>query len=140
MFDITDARIKDHYTAEECMQLAKNADARGFSDLAEQARRRAAQLRAEADIKAGRRPDIDYHFIGLRNGDKLLLREIGEEAEVFTHRTLLYKGSEVYITPLEEKLMKAGHPRRLVVACWEVERTGENLGDLYELAYGPKVD
>ena len=76
----------------------------------------------------------------MKNGDKLILRDIGEEAEVFTHRTLLYKSSEIYITPLEEKLMKAGHPRKLVVGCWEVERTGENLGYLYDLKYGPKLE
>jgi hypothetical protein len=140
MTKIRDERIKEHYTAEECLQLAKNAEARGIDDLAEQARYRAAQLRAEADIKAGRRPDIDYHYLGLKNGDKLLLRDIGEEAEVFSHRTLLYKGGEIYITPLEEKLMKSGYPRSSVVARWEVERTGENLSDLYELKYGPKSD
>ena len=140
MTKMADDRIKDHYTAEECLQLAINAEARGFDDLAEKARYRAAELRAEADIKAGRRPDIDYHYLGLKNGDKLILRDIGEEAEVFTHRTLLYKGSEIYITPLEEKLMKAGNPRKLVVGRWEVERTGENLGYLYDLKYGPKSE
>jgi hypothetical protein len=140
MSNITDARIKAHFTAEECMQLAKNAEDRGNSDLADKARYRAAELRAEADIKAGRRPDIDYHFMGLKNGEKLLIREIGEEAEVFTHRTLLYKGSEIYITPLEEYLIKAGHPRKLVVGRWEVESTGGNLGDLYISTYGPKIE
>lgn len=122
------------------MQLAKNAEDRGNFDLADMARYRAAELRAEADLKAGRRPDIDYHFMGLKNGEKLLLTEIGEEAEVFTHRTLLYKGSEIYITPLEEYLMKAGHPRKLVVGRWEIESTGENLGDLYISTYGPKTE
>ena len=140
MSNITDARIKAHFTAEECMQLAKNAEDRGNSDLADKARYRAAELRAEADIKAGRRPDIDYHFMGLKNGDKLLLREIGEEAEVLTHRMLLYKGREIYITPLETELMNAGHPRKSVVGRWEVERTGENLGDLYISTYGPKIE
>jgi hypothetical protein len=140
MSNITDARIKAHFTAEECMQLAKNAEDRGNSDLADKARHRAAELRAEADIKAGRRPDLDYHFMGLKNGEKLLLIEIGEEAEVFTHRTLLYKGSEIYITPLEEDLIKAGHPRKLVVGRWEVESTGVNLGDLYISTYGPKIE
>ena len=133
-----DDRIKEHFTEAECLQLAKNAEAKGFHDLAEKARHRAAQLRAEADIKAGRRPDIDYHYIGLKNGDKIVLRDIGEEAEVLTHRTLLYKGSEIYISPLEDKLMNEGHPRKLVVGKWEVERTGENLSDLYVLKYGPK--
>jgi len=137
---MADPRIKEHFTIEQCMQLAINAEARGDPNLAEEARYRAAQLRVQADIKADRRPDIDYHYLGLKNGDKLLLREIGEEAEVFTHRTLLYKGSEIYITPLEEKLMEAGHPRKSVVSRWEVERTGENLGDLYKLKYGPKID
>jgi len=140
MNKMADDRIKEHYTAEECLQLAINAEARGFDDLAEKARNRAAELRAEADIKAGRRPDIDYHYLGLKNGDKILLNEIGEEAVVCSHRTLLYKGSEIYITPLEEKLIKAGHPRKSIVGRWEVERTGENLSDLYELKYGPKFD
>ena len=138
MTNMLDDRIKEHFTEAECLQLAKNAEAKGVHDLAEKARYRAAQLRAEADIKAGRRPDIDYHFIGLRNGDKIVLRDIGEEAEVLTHRTLLYKGSEIYITPLEDKLMNDGHPRKSVVGKWEVERTGENLSDLYELKYGTK--
>lgn len=135
---MTDVRIKEHYTAEECMQLAKNAENRGDPGLAEKARYRAAQLRAEADIKAGRRPDIDYHFIGLKNGDKLVIKEIGVEAEVHSHRTLHYKRSEIYITPLEERLVKEGHARKSVVGRWVVERTGELLNDLYELKYGPK--
>jgi hypothetical protein len=140
MKDMLDNRIREHYTEAECLQLAKNAEAKGDHELAEKSRYRAAQLRFEADIKAGRRPDIDYHFIGLKNGDKILLKDIGEEAEILTHRTLLFKGSEIYITPLENKLIKAGHPRKLVVGKWEVKRTGENLNDLYELKYGSKKD
>ena len=56
MTKMADERIKEHFTAEECLKLAINAESRGFNDIAEKARYRAAELRAEADIKAGRRP------------------------------------------------------------------------------------
>lgn len=51
---MTDVRIKEHYTEDECMQLAKNAEDRGNFELAEKARHIAAQLRAQADLNAGR--------------------------------------------------------------------------------------
>jgi len=98
-----------------CMTLAKNTEERGRPDLAEAAFHRAARLRAESDLKQGRRPDIDYHLIGLKNCRTLIIEEIGVEAEVYSHRTLSYQGSEIYITPLEEKLVDAGHPRKSVV-------------------------
>src|SRR5689334_2083107 len=43
-----DSRISRLTTIEECENFAKNALARGFPDLAVQARERAVQLRAEA--------------------------------------------------------------------------------------------
>ena len=49
-----------------------------------------------------------------------------------------YKRSEIYITPLEERLDKEGHARKSVVGRWLVERTGEFLNDLYESKYGSK--
>jgi len=138
MTSITIEEISTYDSEKKCLTLAKNAEKRGRHDLAEAAHYRAAELRAEADIKAGRRPDIDYHYIGLRNGDKIILNSIGVEAEVFSHRTLIYKGREVYITPLEAELLKDGHPRKSVVAKWTVEQTGELLDDLYEKTYGKR--
>lgn len=131
-------KIKLINTVKECLNLAKNARNKGREDIAVAAEHRAEEIRIEAAIKDGRRPDINYHFIGLKNGDKLVIEDIGVEAEVYTDRTLSYKGREVYITPLEDDLIAAGYPRKSIVAKWVVQKTGELLNDLYEAAYGPK--
>ena len=120
------------------MTLAKNAEVKGRSDLAEAAYLRAARLKATSDLKQGRRPSIDYHLIGLKNGSVLIIEEIGEEAEVYTNRTLLYKGSEIYISPLAEKLIDEGNPRKSVIGQWVVKETGERINDLYKKTYGIK--
>jgi len=132
MTKMTIDKINEMDSVEKCMTLAKNTEERGRPDLAEAAYYRAARLRAESDLKLGRRPDIDYHLIGLKNRSTLIIKEIGVEAEVYSHRTLYYKGSEIYITPLEEKLVDAGHSRKSVVGRWVVKETGELLSDLYE--------
>lgn len=129
-------KIRKINSEKECLNLAKNAEDRGRTNVAEAARFRAAELRAEADSKAGRRPDIDYNFIGLKNGQKIVLSSIGEAAEIYSHRTLLYKGREIYITPLEEELLAAGHPRKSISGKWVVEETGKLLSELYEERYG----
>lgn len=50
----------------------------------------------------------------------------------------MYKWSEIYITPLEEKLIEAGHSRKLLFLDGLLNEQGELLGDLYELTYGQK--
>jgi len=132
-------KIKLLKTEKECLNLAKNAKRKGREDIAEAALHRAEEIRIESAIKSGRRPDINYHFIGLKNGDKLVIEGIGVEAEVYSERTLSYKGREVYITPLEDELIASGIPRKSIVGKWAVQKTGENLNDLYEISYGPKA-
>ena len=95
MTKMTVDKINQMNSEEKCMRLAKNAEERGRPDLAEAARNRAARLRAESNLKQGRRPNIDYHLIGLKNGSKLIIEAIGVEAQVYSHRTLFYKGSEI---------------------------------------------
>jgi hypothetical protein len=131
-------KIKLLKTENECLNLAKNARSKGRDDIENAALHRAEELRIEFAIKAGRRPDINYHYIGLNNGDKLVLNEIGVEAEVYSDRTLSCKGREIYITPLENELVASGHPRSSVVGKWVVEKSGRLLNDLYEETYGPK--
>jgi hypothetical protein len=125
-------------TERECLNLAKNAKKKGREDLEIAALNRAEEIKIEAGIESGRRPDINYHYIGLKNGDKLVLKDIGVEAEVYSERTISYKGREVYITPLEDELVASGHSRKSVVNKWIVKETGEVLNDLYQAAYGPK--
>lgn len=133
-------KIKLLKTEKQCLNLAKNAKSKGREDIAEAALRRAEEIRIEAAIKSGRRPDINYHYIGLKNGDKLVIEDIGVEVEVYSERTLSYKGREIYITPLEDELIASGIPRKSIVGKWVVQKTGEILNDLYEIVYGPKAN
>lgn len=132
-------QIKAIKTVEQCENLARNAKQKGRDDLVEAALRRAEEIRIEQAVGAGRRPDINYLYLGLRIGDKLVLPEIEVEAEVFSDRMLAYKGSAIHISPLEDELIAAGHPRRAVANKWVVKDTGESLSDLYERIYGPRL-
>lgn len=133
-------RVKKFQTEQECLNLAENARKKGRDDLADAALYRAEEIRIEQAKKTGRRPDINYHFIGLNNGDKLIIEDIGVEAEVYSERTLLYKGREVYLTPLREELIKMGYPSDAIKSKWIVAKNGTNLKDLYEAVYGPKIN
>ena len=97
-------RIED---LKKCEAMATNIKAKqGESELFHYANFRASVLRANEAKRAGRRPDIDYHVIGLKNGDEIYLPDTDVSATIYSHRTLLYKGREVYITPLETELME----------------------------------
>ena len=78
-------------------QRATNIRAKqGESDLFHHANYRAALLRKRDYELAGRRPDIDYHILGLKNGDEIYLPDTDIVASVFSHRTLLYQGRDIY--------------------------------------------
>lgn len=138
MSGMTLEKIQKLTTVKECETLAANAERLGKLDFANAAYNRAAELRAEKAISEGRRPDIDYHYLGLVNGDVIELPGIGVSAEVFSNRTLSYKGREVYITPLEEELMESGFSRKQVVGKWVVRKSGKVLNDLYVEKHGPR--
>jgi hypothetical protein len=121
---------------EKCEKMANNIrKQRGEgSELYLHATKRIIQLRKNDAELSERRPDIDYHILGLKNGDEIYLPETDVVASIFSHRTLSYKGREVYISALEDELIE--HlPRRLVVAKWRTRNTNENLNDLYNKAF-----
>ena len=101
--------------------------------------KRAELTRLEA-MRTKRRPDINYLEIGLNLGDVLTHTRTGEKATVFTDRTLMYKGSEVYITPLEQELNQKHRLKSAVSGPsdqWETE-SGTILNELYTKTYGPR--
>tara|TARA_B100000780_G_C21113015_1_gene449971 strand:- start:210 stop:617 length:408 start_codon:yes stop_codon:yes gene_type:complete len=122
-------------TEKDCLALAKNARRKNRDDIADDANLRAAELRRENFRNGGRRPDIDYHICGLKDGSIIYLPEINIEAKVWSHRTLFFEGSEIYITPLEAKLMEKGFPRKKIANRWRSKDTGELVNDLYNKAY-----
>ena len=132
---MTDEELRDRIDRiddlKKCEIMAINIKTKqGESDLFHHANFRASLLRANEAKRAGRRPDIDYHVIGLKNGDEIYLPDTDVSATIYSHRTLLYKGREVYITPLETELM-THLPRKKVFDRWLVQETGEHLGTMY---------
>ena len=103
-----------------------------WKDLADLADKRTAELQEQ---ESGRSPDIPYHRIGLPTGTILHLPEAGIEAEVYSNRTLRYKGREIHITPLEDELIESGIERKKVKNKWEVKSSGEQLNDVYRKIY-----
>ena len=72
----------------------------------------------------------------VKNDDAIYLPNVDIEASVFSHRTLLFKGSEIYITPLEESLInKGGLKRNQVVGKWRCKKTDELIDDMYRRIY-----
>lgn len=130
-----DGRVVNLKTVKSCENFARNSVKRNFLELADQAWLRAAELRREEYQRGGRRPDVDYHIIGLKNGATIYLPDVDVKATIASHRTLFYKGREIYITPLEKELIEGGLPANKVRAKWCAELSGENIGDLYEGIY-----
>ena len=64
--------------------------------------------------------------------------EAGIEVEVYSNRTLRYKGKEVFITPLEDELIESGIERNKVKNKWKVKCSGEQLNDVYRKIYPKK--
>lgn len=96
---------------------------------------RAAQLRNRHCDNGGRRLDIDYHVIGLKNGDIIFLPGLGVTAEIASLRSVYYRGREVYITPLESELVEAGFAGRDVRGKWRAQSNGELIEDMYSAIY-----
>jgi hypothetical protein len=122
-------------TAEECEAYSKKLKKEGFQEAADKANLRAAQLRKQEYDNGGRRPDIDYHILGLKDGDAIYLPELDIEATVCSHRTLWYKNREIYITPLEEELISQGHPSRLIRNKWRMRSNDRLINDAYTEIY-----
>ena len=122
-------------TEKDCLVLADNARKKGRIDIVDEANLRASQLRQQEYHDTGRRPDIDYHACGLKTGEIIYLPDSDVEAEVYTHRTLLFEGEENYITTIEKELISRGLARINVAAKWRIKKTGELLNDAYERAY-----
>jgi len=122
-------------TSEECEAYSKKLKENRYEKLGDKANFRAAQLRKQEYDNGGRRPDIDYHIIGLKDGDAIYLPELDIEATVYSHRTLWYKNREIYITPLEEELISQGHPGRLVRGKWRMRSNDRLIDDAYTEIY-----
>jgi len=122
-------------TSEKCEGYSKKLKEEGFQELADKANLRAAQLRKQEYDNGGRRPDIDYHIIGLKDGDVIYLPELDIEATVYSHRTLWYKNREIYITPLEEELISQDHPSRLIRHKWRMRSNDRLINDAYTEIY-----
>ena len=134
-------RILDQIDSVSCKRLADNYRKQSdktipldfaWKELADAADRRVANL---LERETNKRPDMPYHQLGLPTGTILKIPETDIEAKVFSNRTLSYKGSEIYITPLEAKLIESGMPRKKIVGKWIVKDSGENLGVIYEKKY-----
>ena len=134
-----DPIIKTCKTLKDCLNLADNARKKGRPDIADQANMRAAEIRRDGCRDGGRRPDIDYHICGLKDGDVIYLPELDIDARVYSHRTLLFEGSEIYITPLETKLIDRGLPRSKIANRWRSKESGELVNDMYNKAYSGLV-
>jgi hypothetical protein len=101
--------------------------------------KRAELTRLEAK-KIKRRPDINYLEIGLNLGDVITHSRTGEQATIHTDRTLMYKGHECYITPLEQELSKKNGLKSAGTgpsSKWETA-DGTILNSLYTKTYGTK--
>jgi hypothetical protein len=117
-----------------------NARKQERDDVVRLAYEKRAELTRQEVARTKRRPDINYLEIGLNLGDVLMHSRTGERATVFTDRTLMYKGSEWYITPLEQDLsQKHGLKSRASgpSSQWETE-SGTILNELYTKTYGPR--
>jgi len=122
-------------TSKECEAYSKKLKKAGFEEAADMANLRAAQLRKQEYDNGGRRPDIDYHIIGLKDGDVIYLPELDIEATVYSHRTLWYENREIYVTPLQEKLISSGCPSRLVRGKWRMRSNDRLINDAYMEIY-----
>ena len=118
-------------TEKACLRLARNAERKGRIDIVDEANLRAAQFRQEEYRSAGKRPSIDYHACGLKGGDLIYLPDIDIKVQVYTHRTLLFEGSETYITLIEKELISRGFPNTKIANKWRVLATDEVLNDVY---------
>ena len=131
-----DQRIEKLKTEKECINFAKNAAERGMKNLVDESNLKASLIRQEVYKRGGRRPDIDYHIIGLKNDDIIYLPDTDIEASVFSHRTLLFQGSEEYITNIEKDLIeKKGFKRKQVISKWRCKKTDELINDMYLKIY-----
>jgi hypothetical protein len=122
-------------TEKDCLVLAENAKKKGRIDIVDEANLRAVQLRQEEYRDTGRRPDIDYHACGLKDGEIIYLPDLDIEVEVYSHRKLFFEGTDTYITTIEKELISRGLARIKVVAKWRIKNTDELLNDAYERAY-----
>ena len=132
---LMDERVKRCKTVKDCEILARNAKRIGNQNIVDEANLRAAQFRKKEYDNGGRRPDIDYHIIGLKDGDAIYLPELDIEATVCSHRTLWYKNREIYITPLDEELISQGHPSRLIRGKWRMKSNDRLINDAYNEIY-----
>lgn len=82
----------------------------------------------------GRRPMIDYFALGLNVGDNLIVEGCPDEVvAVLTNRTLKWRGSEIHLTPLKEKLREI-YARPFRSGTFKVG--SKSLYELYCDAYG----
>lgn len=122
-------------TEKDCLVLAENAKNKGRIDIVDEANTRAVELRQQGYRDTGKRPSIDYHACGLKDGDKIYLPDIDIEAQVWSHRKLLFEGCDTYITTIERDLISRGLPNTKIANKWRIQATDEVLNDAYNRAY-----
>ena len=123
-------------TEKECLNFAENAKKKGRTDLVDEANYKAALLRKEAFKNGGKRPDIDYHILGLKDGDTVYLPDTKIEATIQSHRTLLFEGSEFHFTPLETMLREdRGFKYSEIRRKWRCKKTDMVLAERYAEIY-----
>lgn len=68
---------------------------------------------ADANQRRTKRPNLDFHKMGIENGSKLIFVSTDEgdqiEVEVVSSRKVLYEGEEMYLTPATQRAM--GHDK-----------------------------
>jgi|SaaInlStandDraft_1057018.scaffolds.fasta_scaffold289179_1 hypothetical protein len=123
-------------TEKECLNFADNAKKKGRTDLVDEANYRAALLRKESFKNGAPRPHIDYHILGLKDGDTIYLPNTKIEATIHSHRTLLFEGSEIYITRLETMLREErGFTSSETRGKWRCKKTDIVLDERYAEIY-----
>ena len=137
-------RILDQVDSASCERLADNFRKQSdktippnlaWKELADTADRRSADL---LERETNRRPNMPYHQIGLPSGTILKIPGTNIEAEVFSNRTLSYKGREIAITTLEDELADSGIPHAMTRRKWVVKDSGESVTKLYREKYPKK--
>ncbi|WP_321342096.1 hypothetical protein [Breoghania sp.] len=114
-------------------QLSKNLDNKKAEEIISQATARLLEL----NPSDGRRPDIDYIQCGLNIGDRIIFSPAPkEEIVVHSNRLLKWRGTQIHITPLREKLCEQYGVPNDANKHWYVGN--RLLSEIYDETYGPK--
>ena len=128
--------IRESKNRKRMLEFRRKCEKKGRTDLVDEANYRAALLRKESFKNGAPRPHIDYHILGLKDGDTIYLPDTEIEATIHSHRTLLFEGSEIYITRLETMLREErGFTSSETRGKWRCKKTDIVLDERYEEIY-----